>query len=194
MRVFSHSGVAETVKYRGSDRVGTGKRKRLKLTHGIPDGNDTMTAPVSTKLRSKRGKSDPEDTAAESFEGRKLASLGHTMNSDSLLTREVWAENLDEELAIIRGIVDEYPFIAMDTEFPGVVRALGCKHSATQIHVTDLRRLCWVLFVFGGPARLADSQCTLLKFVASQVARPVGSYKFPSEFQYQTLRYDACLS
>ena len=43
------------------------------------------------------------------------------VNSYNLLTREVWSDNLDEEVAIIRKLVQAFPYIAMDTEFPGVV-------------------------------------------------------------------------
>ncbi|KAL6312870.1 hypothetical protein AAG906_041042 [Vitis piasezkii] len=32
----------------------------------------------------------------------------------------VWNDKLEEEFTLIRGIVDEFPFIAMDTEFPGL--------------------------------------------------------------------------
>ena len=42
-------------------------------------------------------------------------------SGEMLRVREVWQENLDAEMRIIEGIVEDYPFLAMDTEFPGVL-------------------------------------------------------------------------
>jgi len=54
--------------------------------------------------------------------------------------RDVWADNLEEEMENIRQLVDKYPYVAMDTEFPGVVaRPIGSFNSSSDYHYQTLR-------------------------------------------------------
>ncbi|KAI9221214.1 ribonuclease H-like domain-containing protein [Blastocladiella britannica] len=56
------------------------------------------------------------------------------------IIREVWADNLEEEMVLLRNLVDKYPYLAMDTEFPGIVaRPIGTFKTSTDYHYQTLR-------------------------------------------------------
>jgi len=53
---------------------------------------------------------------------------------------EVWSDNLEEEMGNIRNLVEKYPYIAMDTEFPGIVaRPVGSFTSTSEYQYQTLR-------------------------------------------------------
>lgn len=52
--------------------------------------------------------------------------------SETLEIRNVWAENVEEEMAAIREVIEKYPYVAMDTEFPGVVAK-----PVTEVYTSD---------------------------------------------------------
>ncbi|KAH9622674.1 hypothetical protein KSS87_011390 [Heliosperma pusillum] len=59
---------------------------------------------------------------------------------DKIQIREVWSYNLEEEFDLIREIVDKYPYVAMDSEFPGVViRPVGNFKNITDYNYKTLK-------------------------------------------------------
>jgi len=54
--------------------------------------------------------------------------------------REVWAPNLEAEMHNIREMIDQYSYVAMDTEFPGVVaRPIGTFKTSSDYHYQTMR-------------------------------------------------------
>ncbi|KAG6827112.1 hypothetical protein H0H92_013156 [Tricholoma furcatifolium] len=71
--------------------------------------------------------------------------------------RDVWVHNLEAEMRNIRDLIDKYPYIAMDTEFPGVVaRPIGTFKTSSDYHYQTLRCNVDLLRIIQVGVTLAD--------------------------------------
>lgn len=89
--------------------------------------------------------------------------------------QEVWASNLEEEFRKIRHIVQKYNYVAMDTEFPGVVaRPIGEFRSSADYQYQTLR--CNVNLL-----RLIQVGLTFLD-EAGKAPSPISTWQFNFRF------------
>ncbi|XP_034104209.1 CCR4-NOT transcription complex subunit 7 isoform X1 [Drosophila sulfurigaster albostrigata] len=80
-----------------------------------------------------------DDTMPSAISGGAHGQV-HIPSNEECGIRDVWKHNLEEEFRTIRKIVQKYHFVAMDTEFPGVVaRPVGEFRSTADYHYQLLR-------------------------------------------------------
>ncbi|KAL6137835.1 hypothetical protein ACLB2K_063124 [Fragaria x ananassa] len=89
--------------------------------------------------------------------------------NDSIQIREVWNDNVEEEFELIRKIVDDYPYVAMDTEFPGIVcRPVGNLRNSYDYHYQTLRNNVDVLKLIQLGLTFSDEEGNLPKCETNQ--------------------------
>ncbi|KAL8923679.1 MAG: hypothetical protein Q9208_004431 [Pyrenodesmia sp. 3 TL-2023] len=71
---------------------------------------------------------------------RRGSGTGSSKNPLKGRIRDVWRGNLAQEMQLLRSLVDKYPYISMDTEFPGIVaRPMGAFTTKADYHYQTLR-------------------------------------------------------
>lgn len=87
--------------------------------------------------------SDTSGPAAGGGNGKSFSNAiaKHTFQyeSESLEIRNVWAENVEEEMSYIRELIETHPYVAMDTEFPGVVARPVSETYSPDFHYKSLK-------------------------------------------------------
>jgi CCR4-NOT transcription complex subunit 7/8 len=80
----------------------------------------------------------PHNQAQHDFMSEQVG-VRHTTPTHRRI-RDVWAHNLADEMALMRDMVRKYPYVSMDTEFPGVVcRPMGKFRGKSDYHYQLLR-------------------------------------------------------
>ena len=65
------------------------------------------------------------DSSPKSSTSEKISFDYDMVSEKSAVIKEVYAENLEEEIKVIKSVINEYNYIGMDTEFPGTVYSLN---------------------------------------------------------------------
>ncbi|KAF4677327.1 CCR4-NOT transcription complex subunit 8 [Perkinsus chesapeaki] len=92
----------------------SGEREHV-VDINMNSGAMQSTATTTARKAASKGASGASSSSSSSVE------WGSEMGGDNYCVREVWAKDLDHELQLMEKLVEEYPYVAVDGRFPGVV-------------------------------------------------------------------------
>ncbi|KAJ5756511.1 Ribonuclease CAF1 [Penicillium manginii] len=102
------------------------------------DGGGTGLASHAAQMGFARGAQMQQQQLHQGHDGR--LALDSKTGAVKSRIRDVWKHNLAHEMAVLRSLVDKYPYISMDTEFPGIVaRPIGQFTNKADYHYQTLR-------------------------------------------------------
>jgi len=103
----------------------------------LSSGNMGMQSPGPRQANA----SGSGNASASAQHGHSNAVPKHTFQyeGETIEIRNVWAENVEEEMACIREIIATHPYVAMDTEFPGVVARPVSETYSPDFHYKSLK-------------------------------------------------------
>lgn len=103
----------------------------------------TSSSSYSPKPSSSSSPMASPRAAAKGGEGYSNAVRSYVFNNpttgETQEIRNVWSDNVEAEMKVVRELVDTHPYVAMDTEFPGVVARPVSESYSPDYHYKSLK-------------------------------------------------------
>ncbi|KAL4806263.1 ribonuclease H-like domain-containing protein [Aspergillus unguis] len=118
--------------------AGVGNGMSVAGFAGAADGGGTGLASHAAQMGFARGAQMQQQQLHQAHDGR--FTLEGKAGGVKTRIRDVWKHNLAQEMAVLRQLIEKYPYISMDTEFPGIVaRPIGSFTNKADYHYQTLR-------------------------------------------------------
>ncbi|KAL9595298.1 MAG: hypothetical protein Q9219_006520, partial [cf. Caloplaca sp. 3 TL-2023] len=107
-------------------------------TNGLGGGGSGLASQAAVMGFAHGAALQQQQQAREQIRRGSNAGSGKTSLKGRI--RDVWRGNLAQEMQLLRSLVEKYPYISMDTEFPGIVaRPMGAFTTKADYHYQTLR-------------------------------------------------------
>jgi len=107
---------------------------------GTVSASSSFGSPTPHHRNNRSGASSPlSHGSGDGYSNAVRSYSFQTPSGETLEIRNVWEENAEEEMAIIRELIETHPYVAMDTEFPGVVARPVSETYSPDFHYKSLK-------------------------------------------------------